>query len=130
MTLDTRMVIGSNGKRAAPLQSSLITSFHIRLVLILNQPNFLSVYINISVSILRRKEMGRWWMEETSWVLIDDAVLNFSMENGANWIFVWISSGLVWRSHFPPLFSTYFVPRGVSRGSRWLFRDYESGNLN
>lgn len=27
--LDTRMVIGSNGKRAAPLQSSPITSFHI-----------------------------------------------------------------------------------------------------
>lgn len=29
MMLDTRMVIGSNGKRAAPLQSSPITSFHI-----------------------------------------------------------------------------------------------------
>lgn len=29
MMLDTRMVIGSNGKRVAPLQSSPITSFHI-----------------------------------------------------------------------------------------------------
>lgn len=63
MTLDIRMVIGSNGKRAAPLQSSLITSFHIRLVLILNQLNFLSVYINISVSILRMEER-KWGDDE------------------------------------------------------------------
>lgn len=45
--LDTRMVIGSNGKRAAPLRPRLLRFTFSHLVLILNQPNFFFIGINI-----------------------------------------------------------------------------------
>lgn len=101
---------------------------HSQLVLILNQPNF---FFFIGINILYRyREWKKGNEERRNVVSVNKRCgFEFLVENGANCGESSSEFLLVWRSHFPPSFSTFFfLLRCFKTFAR--IRDYESGNLN